>query len=77
MVQGAGLSGLTHTRNNICFRILGDLTAEAKSLWRWVSGPKVQAADVAFEDLTVEAKPLWQFWVSGPKVKEQTWLWET
>ena len=49
---------------------LGDLTVEAKPLWRsWVSGPKVQVADVAPEDLTVEAKPLWRFWVSGPKVK--------
>ena len=24
---------------------------------------------MALEDLTVEAKPLWRFWVSGPRVK--------
>ena len=37
---------------------LGDLTVEAKPLWRfWVSGPKVKVADVALGDLTVEAKP--------------------
>ena len=28
-----------------------------------------KVADVALGDLTVEAKPLWRFWVSGPKVK--------
>ena len=63
-------SGVFGPKVRVADVALGDLTVEAKPLWRsWVSGPKVQVADVALEDLTVEAKPLWRFWVSGPKVK--------